>query len=221
MCGLSEAAGQAGKAAGEPVVRRQGRGRTLVLAIGNSAAGDDGFGPAVLAALEPPGLPQAVDLADGGILGVDLLSELEDYDRLIVIDAVRPRDEGVRHGWERGLELEAGRSRHWVERPDPVPGGVVVFRLGEVELEDPDPRFSLHDLSFGACLRMAGTLGLRMPEITVVGYTLPPVPPVPEPSGARVPLAAGSPSLDGMELSSDALAAVPLAAEAVRNLLAH
>jgi Ni,Fe-hydrogenase maturation factor len=199
---------------GDPVARQHGRGRNLVLAIGNSSAGDDGFGPAVLAVLGSMGLPEAVDLADGGILGVDLLSELEEFDRLIVIDAVRPavgagahlRGEesaartrhGAAAGRERGLELEAGRSRH------PVPGGVVVFRLSEVELEDPDPRFSLHDLSFGGCLRLARILELRIPEITVVGYAMSP---------------SAAPPLEGAPMSGEAAAAVPVAAAIVRDLL--
>lgn len=175
-------------------------GRTLVLAVGNRAAGDDGFGPVVLErlrALEPPG---RLRLADGGTLGVDLLSEIEDLDRLIVVDAVRVRDETEDVG-RRGRERAAVRSPDWVVRPDPVPGGVVVFRLREVELDDPDPRFSLHDLSLGGTLRLARMLDLPIPEILVVGFPLGP-----------------ATTLDGPRLSDAAAVAVGQAVDAVLRL---
>jgi Ni,Fe-hydrogenase maturation factor len=179
--------------------------RTLVLGVGNSMAGDDGFGPEVLAALEGCGLPPGVELADGGVLGVGLLAEIEDFERLILVDAVRPSTAGREEAnGERGLEEGPGRCRHWVLRPDPVPGCVVVFRLGEDGLDDPDPRFSLHDLSFGGTLRLARVLGLRLPEIWVVGYLLSPLS-----------------SLDGPGLSPGARRAVAAGATAVRGLLAR
>jgi Ni,Fe-hydrogenase maturation factor len=188
----------------------------LVLGIGNSQAGDDAFGPAVLRALaeetSAEGLAAGVELADGGILGIDLLSELDEIARLILVDAIRPAgtsaadrpDGALEEMGKRGREPAAGAAAHWGARPDPVPGEVVVFRLGEVELADPDPRFSLHDLSFGGCLRLAKLLGLRLPEIHVVGLVLP---------------AAAPPASEGEPLSAAALRAVPEAARAVRSLL--
>ena len=181
-----------------------GRGRILILAVGNSHAGDDGFGPAVHQALKAEAEIPGVELADGAIYGIDLLSELEDFERLILVDAIRPRGGDAPAGvGERGLEEAAGRSDHWGGRPDPVPGEVVVFRLSEVELEDPDPRFSLHDLSFGGCLRLARLLGLRLPEICVVGFVLPP-------EGIS----------EDVSLSPSAAAAVEAGVKAVRGLLA-
>lgn len=188
-------------AAGETVAVRPRRGRILVLGIGNEQAGDDGFGPAVLRTLAERTLPPEVELADGGILGIDLLCRIEEFEHLVLVDAIRDRGASGGVG-ERGLELEAGRSEYWVERPAPVPGEVVVFRLGEVELEDPDPRFSLHDLSFGGSLRLARTLGLRLPEIRVVGFVLPSVS-----------------SLDAAGLGPQASGAIPAAVQAVDRLL--
>ncbi len=181
--------------------------RTLVLAVGNDATGDDGFGPAVGRALSADRLPDGVEVALGGVLGIDLLSEIEDLSRLILVDAIRPRRAGDEAG-ERGSELETGRSRHWGERPDPVPGEVVVFRLSEVELEDPDPRFSLHDLSLGGCLRLARLLSLRLPEIQVVGFVLP--------DGAG---GSAESSLDAPSLSAAAERAVPVAVARIHALL--
>lgn len=83
-----------------------------------------------------------------------------------------------------------------------------MFRLGEVELADPDPRFSLHDLSFGGCLRLAHLLGLRLPDVHVVGYVLP--------AAGTSALVAGD--LPGM--SEAAARAAGAAVERVRELLA-
>lgn len=194
---------KAGEESGKPVAGEPPRDRTLVLAIGNQTAGDDGFGPAVLEALSRTDLPADVEIADGGILGIDLLSRIEDFERLILVDAIRVPADGASHEVrERGLELETGRSGYWVERQDPVPGDVVVFRLGEVDLDDPDPRFSLHDLSFGGCLKLARLLGLPLPEIRVVGFVL-----------------ASVSSLEGFCLGPEAAAAVPKAVLAIHGLL--
>lgn len=66
-----------------------GSPRVLVAGVGNVLRGDDGFGPAVVAALEDGGgLPAGTRLVDAGIAGVRLVQELMDgYDVLIIIDA--------------------------------------------------------------------------------------------------------------------------------------
>lgn len=83
--------------------------------MGNPLAGDDGFGPAVLRRLAGEELPPEVELADGGVLGIDLLSELEEIDRLILVDAVRlPGATAAAGVGERGLEAVAGRPATWL-----------------------------------------------------------------------------------------------------------
>lgn len=67
-----------------------------VLAVGNTIMGDDGLGPAVLAALSSsrPADPR-VCLVDGGTLGMSLLPVIQDARRLLVLDAVDvPGDPG-------------------------------------------------------------------------------------------------------------------------------
>jgi hydrogenase maturation protease len=63
--------------------------KILIAGIGNVLRGDDGFGPAVVLALEKEGgLPEGVRCVELGIGGVGLVHELMDgYDALIVIDA--------------------------------------------------------------------------------------------------------------------------------------
>ena len=61
---------------------------TLVLGIGNLVLQDEGFGIHVVQELERSGLlPPGVDLLDGGCAGLHLMGYIQNYSRLIVIDA--------------------------------------------------------------------------------------------------------------------------------------
>lgn len=62
---------------------------TLVIGIGNNLMTDDGAGVHVIARLEKAGLPDAVELIDGGTLGFTLLESVESARRLIVVDAAQ------------------------------------------------------------------------------------------------------------------------------------
>jgi hydrogenase maturation protease len=64
--------------------------RVLVAGIGNVLRQDDGFGPAVIHALEQNHLlPEGVRTVELGIGGINLVLELMDgYDALVLIDAV-------------------------------------------------------------------------------------------------------------------------------------
>jgi hydrogenase maturation protease len=66
------------------------RKRILVAGIGNVLRGDDGFGPAVIAALEArTDLPAGVQVVEVGIGGISLVHELmAGYEALIIVDAV-------------------------------------------------------------------------------------------------------------------------------------
>ena len=61
---------------------------TLILGIGNTLRKDDGVGITVIDRLRDHELPSGVGLLDGGTAGIDLLSYLEDLDRLIIVDAL-------------------------------------------------------------------------------------------------------------------------------------
>ena len=64
-------------------------GPTLVLGLGNPIMGDDGFGLAVLERLLADWvLPAGVEAVDGGIWGMKLLPQIEQSDRLLLLDAV-------------------------------------------------------------------------------------------------------------------------------------
>lgn len=60
---------------------------TLILGVGNLLLKDEGVGIHVVRALEKEGLPSGVDLLDGGTGGFHLLSWLENYNHIIMVDA--------------------------------------------------------------------------------------------------------------------------------------
>jgi hydrogenase maturation protease len=63
--------------------------KTLILGVGNLLLGDEGAGIHAVRLLEKEAsrLPSGVDLLDGGTGGLHLLSWLEEYGRIIMIDA--------------------------------------------------------------------------------------------------------------------------------------
>ena len=61
--------------------------RTLILGVGNLLLKDEGVGIHVIRALENESLPPDVSLMDGGTGGLHLISWLQDYDRIIMVDA--------------------------------------------------------------------------------------------------------------------------------------
>lgn len=60
---------------------------TLILGVGNLLLKDEGVGIHVIRALEGETLPPNVSLMDGGTGGLHLLSWIQDYDRIIMVDA--------------------------------------------------------------------------------------------------------------------------------------
>ena len=61
--------------------------KTLILGVGNLLLKDEGVGIHAIRALENESLPPDVTLMDGGTGGLHLISWLQGYDRIIMIDA--------------------------------------------------------------------------------------------------------------------------------------
>ena len=59
----------------------------LVLALGNPLMGDDGIGSRVVEELRARELPNGVALADGGTTGLALVGLMEEYQRVVAVDA--------------------------------------------------------------------------------------------------------------------------------------
>lgn len=60
---------------------------TLILGVGNLLLQDEGVGIHVIHALEKETLPSDIHLLDGGTGGFHLIGWIENYDRIIMVDA--------------------------------------------------------------------------------------------------------------------------------------
>jgi hydrogenase maturation protease len=126
--------------------RRSRHRRVLVAGIGDDLRADDGFGVAVARRLADRPLPPGVRVADYGVRGVQLASELLDgYDALILLDAM-------------ALGEPAGTLA--IVEPDDVPA-VPLGRRSQV-LDGP----SLHP---GVVLGLLDTFGVRVERLLIVG----------------------------------------------------
>jgi hydrogenase maturation protease len=67
--------------------RASGKGKTLVLGLGNLLLGDEGVGVHVARALEKLTLPAHVECLDGGTGGFVLLEPMESAEGIILVDA--------------------------------------------------------------------------------------------------------------------------------------
>ncbi|MGB2820006.1 MAG: HyaD/HybD family hydrogenase maturation endopeptidase [Phycisphaerae bacterium] len=114
---------------------------TLVLGIGNILMRDEGVGARVIEAMRDMELRGDIDLLDGGTCGADLVDEIADRRKVIVIDA-----------------MQAGAE----------PG--TVFRLDAEELlEDANAPVSLHEFGLLDTLMMARHLGCSPQQVVVLG----------------------------------------------------
>jgi hydrogenase maturation protease len=116
--------------------------RTLVLCLGNPLRGDDGVGVRIAEALTGQTLPAGVDLIEGGTAGLGLVSLMEGYRRVIVVDAA-----------------DMGRP----------PGSVVRFTPEEARFKTAAAPISPHDLGLAEALALAKVLKTAPEQIVIVG----------------------------------------------------
>jgi hydrogenase maturation protease len=124
--------------------------RVLVAGVGNVLRGDDGFGPAVVTALEAAGpLPPGLRTIEVGIGGIGLVHELlEGCDALLVVDAV---DRGGEPG-----------SLYLLEPEVPDADGISPAERHALATD-------LHEVVPGQVLILARALGVLPPVVRIVG----------------------------------------------------
>jgi len=116
--------------------------RLLVIAFGNPLRADDGVGIAALEELRRKGYERpGIDLVDGGVRGINLLSLLEGYESALVLDAALAREGAIGEILE--VDLEDAR-----------------FLLR--------PRLSLHNLDLGTAFELAKALEMKLPAVKFV-----------------------------------------------------
>lgn len=60
-----------------------------VIFVGNPLGGDDGIGPYLFNELKDNPILKNFELLELGVIGLDMISYVNDYDKLIIVDAVR------------------------------------------------------------------------------------------------------------------------------------
>ena len=125
----------------QPASQRPRRCPTLVLGVGNILLRDEGVGVRVVQAMEELELPPGVELLDGGTAGADLLDELADRRKVIVIDAMAGDD----------------------------PPGTVVRMTPEDLVPQLNRGLSLHDLGLLETLVLARQAGAAPDEVVIIG----------------------------------------------------
>ena len=115
--------------------------RVGIIGIGNILLGDDGVGIRVIEALRDRGLPEEIELVDGGTCGVDLFYLFQRYDVAVVVDAAR-----------MGLP----------------PGTIHRVRPEEVTRLADEQAFSAHDLGLWEAIQLGSVLH-TLPPVHIIG----------------------------------------------------
>jgi hydrogenase maturation protease len=112
-------------------------GSILILGIGNYLMGDEGAGVHAIKALEQEPFPPGVSLLDGGTGGFHLLSYLQDYPTVLLIDATM---DGEPPGTVRVLrpkfasDFPRALSAHDIGLRDLIESAILTGKLPDIRL---------------------------------------------------------------------------------------
>ncbi len=122
--------------------------------------GDDGAGIEVVNQLKESDLPDNIDVIDGGTPGIGLIDMMSGYSRVIVVDAVIIEGDTS----QCVVYMAALHSPH-LSSARPVLREAGGERMGL----NSDDKCSLHEMELTAVLKLMQTLGMKIPEITLIG----------------------------------------------------
>ena len=137
--------------------------RVLVLGIGNVLMGDEGVGVHAVRLLEQENWPAGVTVVDGGTGGFHLLSLLQDYEPVIMIDAAA---DGRPPGTVRVItprfasDFPPSLSAHDIGLRDLVEATALVGHLPEIHLVT----VSIGEVA-PMCLRLSPSVGAALPDV--------------------------------------------------------
>jgi len=115
--------------------------KVLVIGIGNVLLRDEGIGVHIVRTMEKLRLPKNIALLDGGVSGIDLLQQIEEADRVVVIDAIDAGDH---------------------------PGSIFCFKGEEAGVMLDRDKTSLHQVDLFETLKIAKFLDC-CPETVIIG----------------------------------------------------
>ncbi len=115
--------------------------KILVLGIGNILQKDDGLGVHIINSIIESNrdLPEDVEFLDGGTAGYDLLTYMQDREKIVIVDALKVDDK---------------------------PGSI--YRFSPEHLKEEGDTYSLHDVGIQKILKLLTVTG-ENPEIEIIG----------------------------------------------------
>ncbi len=118
--------------------------RTLIIGVGNTLLSDEGVGVAVAKELMNEKLPAGVHVMDAGCALLNVLIDLDEFDKVIIVDAV------------------SGGGK---------PGDIYRFDSSALADKASAPRCSasLHEIGILESIAMAEISGAKVPPITIIG----------------------------------------------------
>jgi len=115
--------------------------RILIIGFGNPLMKDEGVAISAVERLREMNLPENISLMDGGTSGMTLLHVLDDFDRIVMIDAA-----------------DFGSSA----------GSVRKFDLDTTKFTQDSAQISMHGVSLAGIINLAKTLGKKFPKLELV-----------------------------------------------------
>lgn len=115
--------------------------KTVVLGLGNLLLTDEGVGVHVINRMMEMDFPPEVELVEGGVDGLRLMSVVVGTDRLIVVDAVK-----------------GGGS----------PGSIYRFGPEDIVSHTDTSKMSVHQIGILEVIRLSGLVG-KLPKTTIIG----------------------------------------------------
>lgn len=112
----------------------------LILGCGNLLLKDEGIGVHLVEALKQKDLPENVTIIDGGTAGFDLISFIQQAEKVVIVDAVKAGGE---------------------------PGDIYCFGPEDFETEN-SLKTSLHDINLKGIFRIIRKIG-SLPNIKIIG----------------------------------------------------
>ncbi len=109
--------------------------KIAVVGVGNILMGDEGAGIRVINELEKRGYSQKVDLIDAGTAFFDIVPELKQYDKVIIVDVTRG---GQKPGTIYRFELNDVESQNEISLSVHDIGVLQSFRLESIMSDIPD-----------------------------------------------------------------------------------
>ena len=114
----------------------------LVIGLGNILLKDEGVGVRCIEYLRGRGLDNGIKLVDGATLGFDLLDEIKDFEKVVVVDAV-----------DMGKE----------------PGHITSFDAEQLLSLPCGEKFSLHEIGLIDVIQVGKKIGYNFGNVKIVG----------------------------------------------------